>query len=906
MELYRDLFKKYDNIHNIDYGIFETIYKMFTYNQLKEINDFKKLIEIRHKIEHIEMFYRKENNLKDPLEELFDQFQEIYNDESIKLKKFILYYNLLINKNDENNKRIKDSIEDDDLIPVINKIKEFIETLNSQEENESENESENQSENQSGDWSDLSESNGEEEGSFSDYSDDIHTDDEEIQPPSNPEVQPEPTTEEREEEENIQVEGFDTLNDFYHENQKMAIKNQREQGFKSGLHSQIMGAGKSFIILQTISDLNNSTIYKINNNKNVVFLITYRQEVLRNWFFKKEFYKVDNTKYKYVKNTEAYKKWKDLGIIDLDEYDIIDAINDKDKKVFLNLPDNKKTLVIINTTFFNLIPSEGFRDKLKAIIIDECHCITQKVFTEKLRKIKSNNLPIIGFSATPLRESKNSIIHLKEFFGNGNIINIISSYTLMDGIHDNIILPFKYHLVNSISNRKHQIFDKIFDEIYPTLVFKKISAWTRTGDSLENWHNYLKPKYELNPKYEHIKMYVNSVFNDRKSFNNTPKDFEKFKAEAKNAMMLCINMFKEGTDVPDLDCGIYLDPVKNRSFTVSLQTAGRVLRLDKKYPENKKKFGTIIDFFVSEKGDRKAEELTVNRIVDYYESLINLTDNITEKEKIAQLQDFIDKTEFDPEERKIKLKIDDNPEHNCEFIIDTSMLDWTKFSDLYKKKVNRILKLTKDEVLLKEFNELKEIIKEENKVRQIKINGNLSISEGIRYVLSKFGNLTPKEIYLKIKELKICPKLGVTGITPEGTVTGICCIMLKKNKIQRVSEDPIKYSYNKVFKFELIDTIDKYRTFAEEKDLELDPDIIYDKLWTNWYDFLGIDTSIFPQTKEEWKQICIENNLNDLTYYDKCYELNLPLMPEEMYKGNYTNIIAELSKNKYEDYGDNI
>jgi superfamily II DNA or RNA helicase len=898
MELYRDLFKKYENLYNVEYDFFETIYKMFDYKKLNEITDFKKIIEIKHKIEHIEKFYRKENNLKDHIEELFDQFQEIYNDDSIKLKKFILYYNLLINKNDENNKRIKDYMEDEDLIPVIDKIKEFIETLNNQDETESENES--------GEWSDLeSESNSEYEksevdGSYSDYSDDIHTDDEKIKPPTNPEVQPEPTTEEREEEENIQVEGFDTLNDFYHENQKMAIKNQREQGFKSGLHSQIMGAGKSFIILQTISDLNNSTIYKLNHNKNVVFLITYRQEVLRNWFFKKEFDKVDKTKYKYVKNTEAYKKWKDLNIIDLDEYDIIDAINDKDKKVFLNLSDKKKTLVIINTTFFNLIPTEGFRDKLKAIIIDECHCITQKVFTEKLRKIKTINLPIIGFSATPLREVKTSIIHLKEFFGDGNIINIISSYTLMDGIHDNIILPFKYHLVNSVSNKKHQIFDKIFDEIYPSLVFKKISAWVRTNGSLVNWHNYLKPKYE------HIKMYTNSTFNDLAAFKDTPKDFEKFKAESENAMMLCINMFKEGTDVPDLDCGIYLDPVKNRSFTVSLQTAGRVLRLDKKYPDNKKKFGTIIDFFVSEKGDRKAEELTVNRIVDYYESLINLTDNIAEKEKIAQLQEFIDKTEFDPEERKIKLKIDDNPEHNCEFIVDTSILDWTKFSDLYKKRVNRILKLTEDEVLLKEFNELKEIIKEENIIRQSKINSNLSISEGIRYVLNKFGILTPKEIYLKIKELKICPKLGVTGLIPEGTVSGICCIMLKKNKIKRVSDDPIKYLYDKVFKFELIDTIDKYRTFAEEKELELAPYIIYNKLWTNWYEFLGIDTSIFPQTKEEWKQICIENNLNDLTYYDKCYELNLPLMPEEMYKGNYTNIVAELNKNEYEDYGDNI
>ena len=884
METYEQLYDKYPNKEKLGISLFKVIYGYLERNENDRINDYSKIPDFTESILDIKNYYKKINTVIDPMEELYEKFQKIYNDNSIKLKKFILYYNLLINKNDENNKRIKDYMEDEDLIPVINKINEFIETLNNQEESESDNELV--------DWDDLESTSQEEtdddsiDGSFSDYSDDIDTDDD----IHTKDVQL------LEEEQNIQIEGIDTLNDFYHDNQKMAIINQRTQGFKSGLHSQIMGAGKSFIILQTISDLNNPNIYKINNDKNIVFLITYRQEVLRNWFFKKEFDKIDKTKYKYVKNTEAYKKWKDLNIIDLEEYDIIDAINEKDKSVFLNFSD-KKTLVIINTTFFNRISIEGFKSKFKAIIIDECHCITQKVFTDKLRKVQSNNLPIIGFSATPLREAKLSIIHLKEFFGDGNVINIISSYTLMNGIHDNIILPFKYHLVNSTSSRKYQIFDNIFNGIYPSLVFKKISAWTSKGESLKNWHDYLKPKYE------HIKMYVNSTFNDNPAFKNTPKDFEKFKAEKENAMMLCINMFKEGTDVPDLDCGIYLDPVKNRSFTVSLQTAGRVLRLDKKYPDNKKKFGTIIDFFVSEKGDRKAEELTVKRIVDYYESLINLTDNIAEKEKIEQLKEFINKTEFDPEEKKIKLKIDDNPEHNCEFIIDTYTIDWTKFSDLYKKNVNKILKLTEDEVLLKEFNELKETIKKENEVRQSKINGNLSIREGIRYVLSKYGILKPKEIYLKIKELEICPQLGVTGITPWASVATECLKYYKKGILKRVSKHPIKYSYNKVFKVELIDTIDKYKIFAKEKELELEPEVKFKTLWTNWYEFLGIDTSIFPQTKEEWIQICVKNKLNSINYKNKCYELNLPVMPEEIYEGNNL-IFLEENKENY-DNGDN-
>lgn len=718
------------------------------------------------------------------------------------------------------------------------------------------------------------------------FKDDISTDEEQSEEESEEEKN------EDQHDENQQFENIDTLNNFYHDNQKMAINNQRKQEFKSGIHAQIMGAGKSYIILQTISDLFNRDIYRYNNENNIVLLITYRQEVLRNWFFKKN----NET---YVKNIEEYKKWKDLGIIDLNDYEVIDAINDKNKNRFNELNNKRKTLIIINTTFFNLIPLEHLKNRLKAIIIDECHCISQIKFTETLRKVKTNNLPIIGFSATPMRDSKKSIEHLKEFFGENQILNIISSYTLMDAIGDNIILPFKYHLVNSVSNRKYEVFDKIFNDIYPDLVYKKISAWTRTNGSLVNWHNYIKPHYK------DLKLYTNSTFNHLKDFEHTPKDFQKFKEEPEKSMMLCINMFKEGTDVPDLDCGIYLDPVKHRTFIVSLQTAGRVLRLDKKYPENKKKFGTIIDFYINDKGEKKAEELTVNKIINYYQSLIHLTDNITEKEKIEELKKFIDKTEFNPEEKKITLKIDDNPEHNCEFIIEKSTIDWTKFADLYKKKINNILKISEEEALLNDFNELKEFIKDENENRQNKINGNLTIREAIKYVLTKYGSLKRKEICNKIDESQLCKELykkfEEKNCTLNECIKFVLDRMLSKETIYK--HDKI-YSYNGTIKFDIIDTKEKYIKYGEYAEYELEPEVKFKTLWTNWYDFLGIDTSIFPQTKEEWIQICIENKLNSTNYKNKCYELNLPVMPEEIYEGNNL-IFLEENKNNY-DNGDNI
>ena len=125
--------------------------------------------------------------------------------------------------------------------------------------------------------------------------------------------------------------------------------------------------------------------------------------------------------------------------------------------------------------------------------------------------------------------------------------------------------------------------------------------------------------------------------------------------------------------------------------------------------------------------------------------------------------------------------------------------------------------------------------------------------------------------------------------------------MLSKETIYK--HDKI-YSYNGTIKFDIIDTKEKYIKYGEYAEYELEPEVKFKTLWTNWYDFLGIDTSIFPQTKEEWIQICIENKLNSTNYKNKCYELNLPVMPEEIYEGNNL-IFLEENKNNY-DNGDNI
>ena len=61
-----------------------------------------------------------------------------------------------------------------------------------------------------------------------------------------------------------------------------------------------------------------------------------------------------------------------------------------------------------------------------------------------------------------------------------------------------------------------------------------------------------------------------------------------------------------------------------------------------------------------------------------------------------------------------------------------------------------------------------------------------------------------------------------------------------------------------------------------------DPDKYFLGIWNNdWYDFLGIDTSTFLQTKEEWKRFCKEKAVNNTESYYNLYSQYQDLLPYE-------------------------
>lgn len=70
-------------------------------------------------------------------------------------------------------------------------------------------------------------------------------------------------------------------------------------------------------------------------------------------------------------------------------------------------------------------------------------------------------------------------------------------------------------------------------------------------------------------------------------------------------------------------------------------------------------------------------------------------------------------------------------------------------------------------------------------------------------------------------------------------------------------------------------------------------------VWNNWYDFMGVDTTKFIQSKQEWINFCKEKSIKSLDdYYIYCEEYNiLPKEPADFYK-DFTNIPSELQFNR--------
>ena len=67
-----------------------------------------------------------------------------------------------------------------------------------------------------------------------------------------------------------------------------------------------------------------------------------------------------------------------------------------------------------------------------------------------------------------------------------------------------------------------------------------------------------------------------------------------------------------------------------------------------------------------------------------------------------------------------------------------------------------------------------------------------------------------------------------------------------------------------------------------------EPKVYFKNEWVSWYHYLGVDTSSFPPTKQEWVRICKERGVMTWSMYKEKKYTDLPENPSDMYE-DYTN-----------------
>ena len=345
-------------------------------------------------------------------------------------------------------------------------------------------------------------------------------------------------------------------------NQRRAIEYSIKNNFKSGVHFHATGTGKSWIALELILEYNKK------HKRNIIWLCEQKSILIQQ--FKRS-------------------TIKEKGYLQMyDQFDVLNYVEKKPREWYkqvnnLAKKSDKSILLIINRSF--LVSQKKYQKldlDIGLIIHDECHSIknkTTKAFYEyMLDRYKGTSeseqskkqLSCLGFSATPYLETK-------------PFNKILTEYNIYDAFCDEIIVPPRISWVKSDTKFSDQDFITICKEKIKDLHYKKIIVWCGIIDKC----------YELSELWKkHFSDYFVAV--------DTSKDtndlFETYYKKPNNAILFCACKHREGSDILNLDCCIFLDKVENRNPKTFVQCIGRVLRKDN---QNKKKFGLILDLKAS-------------------------------------------------------------------------------------------------------------------------------------------------------------------------------------------------------------------------------------------------------------------------------------------------------------------
>jgi superfamily II DNA or RNA helicase len=523
-----------------------------------------------------------------------------------------------------------------------------------------------------------------------------------------------------------EIQALVPINEFIpRENQKEAFDRLEQNGLETSIHCQATGCGKSFIIIRYID----YAFRKVNNPK--IILFTERVNILSDLFsFQKGKVKVDMDKLNY---------WKNIGVGDLTNFNIINRVTikkkDWDKKI---INSTGPTLLVINRAFLTLGKkyNELKKEHLDLVLHDECHNTTSSQCHDFLLKCKSIGVPIVGFSATPLRTGKNDKSKLLEIYGNkDNELELLTNYNMIYAISKNLILPPEFYWYQIEIYNKDKLGDKnielitqqelgavleILNHIVPLLPNKKIIAWCGTIELAKKWKTMIESNYK---QREHL---VNFTFGLDTSESKTD-DYNNFKKSDGYSILLCANKHREGSDIRLLDACIFLDKVKDRGAIPFIQSIGRVLRVCSDTPGKTK--GVVIDGFIKE--SNTYEKQFVDKIIGYYMALENLTgisEEKVEKTKYEQYVEINQIVQFDKERNVIDMKLGSNIiKIHCNKLewdkiiekFDTILQDKIKLSveDNFKHKAQQILRDVFGFNQSTNFNKAYKAISSEDKIK---------------------------------------------------------------------------------------------------------------------------------------------------------------------------------------------
>jgi hypothetical protein len=578
----------------------------------------------------------------------------------------------------------------------------------------------------------------------------------------------------------------------WRDNQKEAISCINNYGFETGIHCQATGTGKSLIILKYI-DL----MYK-KNPKCKIILFTERVSILSDLF---DFTNKD------IKNRKNYTFWKEHGICDLDIFDIIDRVTTK-KSDWINIMNEtiKPILLVINRSYLTLTNKYKDIKNLSLILHDECHNVPSNKCYDFLKHIKEIKVPIIGFSATPLRTgttkkgdvSISNMTRLVEIYGLDNKLKLLTNYNMIYAISNDpplILAPrFYWFDIETLQTKKQEGKQlslteigsalQVLEDVVKTMHYKKIVAWCGTILLCKEWYEEINKFKERYPNLKNMELFMDlSIKSDAKI-----KGYTEFKTLETNGIMLCAQKHREGSDISNLDGCIFLDKVKIRGSIPFIQSIGRVLRLD---PNKKKLNGIVIDGVVRDDDDY--EKVMVDKILGYYFALNDVACiEDVEKDSYKQYITLRDVVEFDKSKKIINLNF-----NKTKITINCNNLDWkniiTKFESILENKIN----LNPDEKLKIEFERLKNLIKDKKLY---------NMKEYEKYAIKNKLVINPKQLYNKFW-INYCDFLNINTskfIINKEKIRELCIKYDIRNKQQfqysifepnktKIPEDPCEY-----------------------------------------------------------------------------------------------------------------